>query len=105
MIDFYVNSLVGSSLQRTNDLKRVRDALGISASRLDDPVIDGLQGFFRARNQIVHQLDYERQDGVGGRHTPVMADVRSECDDVFALLVTLVTEAAVCVRAARRSLR
>lgn len=104
LIDYYVDALVGSSLQRTSDLKRVRDALGVLDSQLTDAQIDRLQSFFAARNRIVHQLDYLAVDGTGGRRTQVMGDVKAQCDEVVALVVDLIARTAKLTHAARHTL-
>ena len=44
----YVEALTTASLQGTDDLKKVRDALGIAALRLPDARIDRLRDFFMA---------------------------------------------------------
>lgn len=105
LIEYCVDSLVGSSLQRTGDLKRVRDALGVSDSQLTDGQIDRLQDLFAARNRIVHQLDYEAVDGSGGRRTQVMGDVKAQCDEVISLVVDLIIQTARLTHSARRSPR
>jgi hypothetical protein len=104
LIDFYVDALVGSSLQRTTELKRVRDALGVAEKRLTNAQVNNLQDFFTARNRIVHELDYQAVDGTGGRRTQVMGDVKSQCDEVMGLLVTLISATAVLTHAARKKL-
>jgi hypothetical protein len=102
LIDFHVAALVGASLQSTSDIKRVRDALGIDAATIPNMGIDKLAPFFKSRNKIVHELDYEAMDGRGGRRMQVMGDVRDQCDQVLSLLVALVTHAAVEVRSAKK---
>ena len=104
LIDFYVNLLVGSSLQGTSDLQRVRDALGVAAEAVPDASIESLQSFFTARNRIVHELDYIEVDGRGARRTTqVMGDVRDQCNQVVDLLIKLLTHTAKAARAARKA--
>lgn len=60
MIEVYIAARTKASLQGSGDLKsRVRDTLGISNAQLPDAQIDTLGQFFKARNAIVHDLDYE----------------------------------------------
>jgi hypothetical protein len=100
LIKLYVEERVGSSLQSTDDLKRVRDALGIDESQLPDSEIDSLKTFFTDRNAIVHDLDYEDTTGTGtGRHRRRMEDVREQCNMVLALIATIISETARNLRA------
>lgn len=59
-IDLYVEAKTRASYQGTDDLKdRVKDLLGIANKKVATKRIDALSGFFVARNDIVHRLDYE----------------------------------------------
>jgi hypothetical protein len=78
----YIRSKTKASYQGTNDLKeRVRDLLGVPKANVTDARIKALDGFFTARNDIVHRLDYVTPQGpstkrhhrspVAGRRSPV----------------------------------
>lgn len=64
IINAYVGQLGNGSLQSTEDVRRVRDALGIKPEGVfSDDAIDFLKPFFRARNQVVHELDWKTPTG------------------------------------------
>lgn len=48
LIELYVEDLAGSSLQNSEDLKRVRDALGLASASLADSHLSSLRDFFAA---------------------------------------------------------
>jgi hypothetical protein len=84
----YIQSKTKASYQGTTDLKeRVRDLLGIPKATIPDARIKALDGFFTARNDIVHRLDYVTPQGPSTkRHHRSPVDVVKECDRV--LIVT-----------------
>lgn len=99
-IDLYIEAKTRASYQGTQDLKdRVRDLLGIPNRTVATKRIDGLSGFFVARNDIVHRLDYvdPRSTSVK-RHHRSPGDVVTECDLVLALVADLIGGAAEVVR-------
>jgi hypothetical protein len=59
-----------------------------------------LDDFFKARNAIVHDLDYQDPSGTGTarRHRP-MEWVRDQCDQALQLVAALITETAKNVKA------
>jgi hypothetical protein len=100
-IDLYVTAKTKASYQGTEDLKdRVRDLLGIPNKTVATKRVDGLSGFFIARNDIVHRLDYvdPRSTSVK-RHHRSPSDVVAECDRVLALVADLIRGAAEAVQA------
>lgn len=99
-IDLYVEAKTKASYQGTDDLKdRVKDLLGIPNKKVATKRIDALNGFFVARNDIVHRLDYvdPRSTSVK-RHHRSPSDVVAECDLVLALVADLIDGAAEVIR-------
>ncbi|GGA54443.1 hypothetical protein GCM10011490_00240 [Pseudoclavibacter endophyticus] len=61
--------------------------------------INALGGFFWARNDIVHQLDYvDPRSTSAARHSQSPADVVAECDLVLAVVADLISAAARVMR-------
>jgi hypothetical protein len=81
----YVAALTGSSLQGHKDIQKVRDALGIPKTDIDDEALERLSSFFAARNEIAHELDLVDSTGRGSssRRDRTMAAVRDQCDEVL----------------------
>jgi hypothetical protein len=81
MVELYVASLTKASMQGSSDVKdRVRDALGIANSVVKRQRIGRLDGFFTARNAIVHDLDYQEPSSRRtARHSRRIEDVRDQC--------------------------
>ena len=100
LIDRYVSAKTSASFQGSADLrKRLRDLLGIPKSALPDARLTALDPFFRARNSIVHQLDYTDPAGTGtGRHHRAPADVVAQCDQVLLLASDLIAKTAALLR-------
>ncbi len=92
LIQLYIDSKTRASLQGTGDItKRVRDVLGMTNQALPTAQIDALQGFFIARNSIVHALDYRAPDSRStARWHRAPSDVVDECNRVLALLAALI---------------
>lgn len=91
----YLENLTKGSLQATSELKKVRDALGLSAvSRLGDQHLDTFDSFFLARNQIVHELDLKKPTGRGDftRRTRAMATSRDQADQALQLALCFIEE-------------
>ena len=103
MIQVYIGARTRASLQGSGDVKaRVRDTLGISNAQLPVAQIEQLDGFFTARNAIVHDLDYKDPSaGSNARWTRTMENVRTDCDTVFAVIATIIRETASNVRSCR----
>ena len=90
----YVAELTRPSLQGTGDLKTVRDALGITTTRLSDSRLDQLGSFFSARNEIVHELDFVETAGPGSssRRSRNMNAVRDQCNEVLQLIAEFIRQ-------------
>lgn len=96
LVRLYVEAKTKASYQGSGDLKdRVRDLLGVSNKALPARQITALDGFFTARNDIVHRLDYVEPQGPSvARHGRSPGDVVQECDRVLAVIAGLITGAA-----------
>ena len=105
LIDLYVESLTGSSLQGSGDIKKVRDALGLPTSEIPDSSLDALDPFFAARNEIAHELDLIDSTGRGTsrRRERAMTPVRDQCDGVFQHLATFIHSTATQLKAAEET--
>lgn len=105
LIEFYVESITGSSLQQDSDLRRVRNSLGIGEEELPDDSLQRLRPFFAARNEIVHELDLVDPTGRGTptRRGRRMIDVRDQCDEVLQQVKTFVRHSAKLVNAAHQA--
>jgi hypothetical protein len=102
MVELYVASLTKASMQGSSDVKdRVRDALGIANRDVRLKRIERFDGFFAARNAIVHDLDYQEPSSSTStaRYSRRMEDVRDQCNDVLALMAELIHAAASNLRA------
>ena len=71
-IDEYVESLTGGSLQSTDALFRVVDALGIPHTMIYK---DTLKPIFDDRNEIIHDLDIDFEAPRRNRHSRRMGDM------------------------------
>ncbi|MFF1613530.1 hypothetical protein ACFVYA_37675 [Amycolatopsis sp. NPDC058278] len=100
LIELYVADLAGSSLQSWEDLKSVRDALGLTAQNLSDPQLQGLKGFFAARNEISHELDLVDPTGRGdrGRRHRDMIAVGAQCDLVIHVIEDFLRDTASALK-------
>lgn len=99
-VNLYVEAKTRASYQGTADLKdRVKDLLGIANNKVATTRIDALSGFFVARNDIVHRLDYvdPRSKSVK-RHHRSPGEVVAECDLVLTLVADLIDGAAEVIR-------
>lgn len=99
-VRLYVEAKTRASYQGTSDLKdRVRDLLGIPNKKVQTSRIEDLSGFFVARNDIVHRLDYVNPRSQStARHSRSPADVVKECDLVLTLVADLIGGAADVIR-------
>ena len=66
MINDYVDSLTGSSLQSVGEVRRVVSALGFDDKELHKEIGE-LKDLFIARNQVSHELDLQRLETQGDR--------------------------------------
>lgn len=96
----YVDAKTTASYQGSSDLRvRVRDLLGVPKRALPDARFTALDGFFTARNQIVHRLDYEDPTGTRtARHHRAPAAVVEACDQVLVLATDLIDRTAALLR-------
>lgn len=63
LLDYYLRARTKASFQGSGDLgSRVRNCLGIPKTRVPDSSLAALDPFFKARNRIVHDMDYEAPD-------------------------------------------
>ncbi|HEY6798237.1 MAG TPA: hypothetical protein VI248_26455 [Kineosporiaceae bacterium] len=101
LVRLYIAARTKASLQGSDDLKsRVRDTLGITNAQLPVAKLQDLDDFFKARNAIVHDLDYQDPSGTGtARHHRPMELVRDQCDQALQLVAALIAETAKNVRA------
>lgn len=100
-VELYVEAKTKASLQGASDLKdRCRDVLGIPNKAVATARIDALSGFFTARNDIVHRLDYvDPKSTSTARNKRSPSVVVAECDLVMALVADLIGGAAGVLRA------
>lgn len=89
LVRLYVEAKTKASYQGSGDVKgRVRDLIGIPNKALASSRITAMDGFFVARNDIVHRLDYVEPGGPSTkRHL------------VLAVIAELITGAADVMRA------
>lgn len=105
LIDMYVQSLAGSSLQSPTDLRKVRDALGLpdndGSNDLTDHRLDALEDFFAARNEIAHELDLVEPAGRGSRRRRHrdMEKVGQQCNEALKVIETFLRTTAKTVKA------
>lgn len=93
LIDAYVDVKTAASYQGTSDLSaRVRDLLCLSSKSVKDADIGALDAFFKARNAIVHDMDYENtsNSSLRKRHTRSGTATLSECDRAFQLCARMI---------------
>jgi len=100
-VALYVEAKTKASYQGTSDLKdRVRAPLGIPNKAVATTRIDALGGFFTARNDIVHRLDYvDPRSTSTARNSRSPSLVVAESDLVLALVADLIGGAADVLRA------
>jgi hypothetical protein len=95
MMKDWVEDRARGSYQGTSDLKkRVREPLGISKDSIEDTRIDSLGTFFKARNQVSHDMDYKSPDSGTARNIRRLGATISECDSVFSLANDFIHETA-----------
>lgn len=101
LVRLYVDAKTKSSYQGSGEVKdRVRDLLGIPNQKLASHRIKALDGFFTARNDIVHQLDYvDPRSASTARHHRSPSAVVAEVDQVLTLVADLIGGAAEVLRA------
>jgi hypothetical protein len=96
LVALYIERKTKASYQGSGDVTdRVRDLLGITNAQVATSKIKALDNFFKARNDIVHRLDYEDPTSSSNRRfhrAPV--EVVAECDRALALINNLIHAAA-----------
>lgn len=92
LLTAYIESLTTRSLQGHDELKNVRDALGLDEVQFSNERLEGFREFFDARNMIAHELDLKPSRGQGDaqRRDRNMKPSLELCDSVFLLLVDYV---------------
>jgi hypothetical protein len=100
-VALYMTSKTKASYQGSGDVKeRARDLLGIPKKSVSDAYINALDGFFTARNDIVHRMDYVNPTGPSTkRHHRSPADVVKECNSVLTVVSKLIHGAASLLKA------
>jgi hypothetical protein len=97
MVDCYVDELTTGSLQQTEQIKQVRDSLGIPKDKISDHRIDELKAFLTDRNAIVHDLDAVKDrapaPGQPRQTTRSQDQVLRSCDEVLQLCRDILREA------------
>lgn len=103
LVDHYIENLAKPSLQGTDDLIKVRKALGLTETKVSQESVDQLKPFFAARNEIVHELDLTEPTGPGSsaRRSRSMEAVRDQCDRALQLLVLIIQATAETVKESR----
>lgn len=84
LIDNYVADLTGDSLQSSGQLFKTAKALGVADANLRKSK-ERLDQFFKARNQIIHELDLQHtaKQGDSSRRPRTMKTTREDCSLVF----------------------
>lgn len=93
LVNAYVDVKTTASYQGTKDLSmRVRDLLCVPPKLVSDAEIVALDPFFRARNAIVHDMDYAdtSDSSKRRRHTRAGPATLSECDRAFQLCARMI---------------
>lgn len=99
MLALWVEDRARGSYQGTSDLKqRVRLPLGIPSARIDDARIDALDTFFKARNMVVHDMDYTNPVGGTARSHRSIEATLEECDLAFSIANDFIHETAYILR-------
>jgi len=104
LLTYYLTVRTRSSFQGSSDLKtRVRSVLGIPDQRMPQATLKVLDPFFRARNNIVHSMDYENLGNADSRarHHRSIAEATTMCDLVFDIAADLMHATAQVITAAR----
>lgn len=94
MLADYTESLTKGSLQGTDGLKEVRNALGLAKDpSLTEAHLDKLKEFFTVRNEVAHELDLKEPTGRGSssRRDRKMEVVKDQCDLALTTTANFVT--------------
>lgn len=106
LIDYYVDAQTRGSLQSSGDLrKRVKQTLGIPDTVVDDEALISLDPFFKARNQVVHDMDFKSlREAVSaptrgaGRHPRAEKTVADQCGAALTTVADLIHATAIVLR-------
>lgn len=81
VLTYYLSQKTKASFQGSGDLqKRVVLVLGLPKATLVQATIDGLDEFFKARNEIVHEMDFADSTGRSTARQPRGAiEVQEQC--------------------------
>ncbi|MCR2792371.1 type IV conjugative transfer system protein TraE [Microbacterium sp. zg.Y625] len=92
LLTAYIESLTTRSLQGEDELKNVRDALGLDLRVFSNQRLESFRDFFAARNMIAHELDLKPSRGQGDaeKRDRNMKPSLDLCNNVFLLLVEYV---------------
>lgn len=104
LMSYYLSVKSRASFQGSGDLRtRVRDCLGIPSTRVTDEQLQQLDGFFQARNSIVHDMDYENveRSDTRRRHHRTSVEVSHLCNGAFRVGSELIHGAAEVIIATR----
>ena len=95
LIEAYILELTGDSLQSAEQVHKAASALGITDQTIHKE-INNLQPLFKARNEIVHELDLQPSSKKlsRGRRSRKIAEVIGYCDTAFAVTQLIVNRVA-----------
>lgn len=81
VLAYYLSQKTKASFQGSGDLqKRVVAVLGLPTATLNQETIDGLDEFFKARNEIVHEMDFrDSASRSTGRRPRGASEVQEQC--------------------------
>jgi len=107
VLTYYLSQKTKASFQGSGDLKkRVVTVLGLSPSTLSQSVVDELDEFFTARNEIVHQMDFT--EGLGNsvaRKSRDLNEVMEQCSSALGAAAKLVNATATVLTLAKAGVR
>lgn len=90
LIERYVEVLTGGSLQSAEEVSKTAGALGVSDKALRSD-IEQTGRFFKARNEIAHELDLQHPSKPGDKtRRPRSVEIVDDCSSVFAIAQRLV---------------
>lgn len=104
LLGHYIEFQTVGSLQGSKELRsKVRDSLGIPNSRIASAHFAALDPFFLARNQIVHEMDFEAMNrGPRGRTSiqrqRKLVTVKKQCGQALLVVAELILAASESVR-------
>lgn len=106
LLKYYLAARTKASFQGSGDLRaRACGALGISDKQVPEADLKALDSFFKARNSIVHSMDYDQVSNPTSRariHRSV-TETTAQCDRVFTAAADIMHAAADVILVSRRS--